>query len=244
LPAKRYSNAFANNGRAPSAVPSMKVLLVDDDEEFASGLANLLEKFNITAVLEHRVASAEKRLEIDCFDAVLLDVMLPEGNGFQFLPRIRRITDVPVIMLTALAEENELVTGLNLGADDYITKPFKAKELVARLRAVYRRYDNNVQSQTAIDDLELLRYQLLIRVDGRNVELTEVESNILHYLLNARNHYLSRDFLFQNVLKRDRAPDDRSLDVHISNIRRKLGPHPIKGNRIRSVRGLGYALTK
>jgi DNA-binding response OmpR family regulator len=96
----------------------MKVLLVDDDEEFASGLANLLEKFNITAVLEHRVASAEKRLEIDCFDAVLLDVMLPEGNGFQFLPRIRKITDVPVIMLTALAEENELVTGLNLGADD------------------------------------------------------------------------------------------------------------------------------
>ena len=222
----------------------MKVLLVDDDEEFAAGLANLLEKFNITAVLEHRVASAEKRLEIDSFDAVLLDVMLPEGNGFQFLPRIRKITDVPVIMLTALAEENELVTGLNLGADDYITKPFKAKELVARLHAVYRRYGNNLQSQTAIDDLELLRYQLLIRVDGRNVELTEVESNILHYLLNARNHYLSRHFLFQNVLKRERVPEDRSLDVHISNIRRKLGPHPIKGNRIRSVRGLGYALTK
>ena len=136
-------------------MPSMKVLLVDDDEEFAAGLANLLEKFNITAVMEHRVASAEKRLEIDSFDAVLLDVMLPEGNGFQFLPRIRKITDVPVIMLTALAEENELVTGLNLGADDYITKPFKAKELVARLHAVYRRYDNNLQSQTAIDDSEL-----------------------------------------------------------------------------------------
>ena len=223
----------------------MKVLLVDDDENFANGLKIFLEKFNIATVIESRITSAEKQLKKFEFDIILLDVMLPGGSGFDFLPTIRKMCDVPVIMLTALDEEDELVNGLDLGADDYITKPFSPKELVARLRAVNRRHSiNKTDIKTVLDDLELFCNQSMARVNKVNIALTEVECHILHLLLNSKDHSVSRDLLYSQVLKRDMMPDDRSLDVHISNLRRKLGSHPTKGNRIRAIRGQGYALTK
>lgn len=223
----------------------MKVLLVDDDEDFANGLKIFLEKFNIATVIESRITSAEKQLKKFEFDIILLDVMMPGGSGFDFLPTIRKMFDVPVIMLTALDEEDELVNGLDLGADDYITKPFSPKELVARLRAVNRRHSiNKTDIKTVLDDLELFCNQSMARVNKVNIALTEVECHILHLLLNSKDHSVSRDLLYSQVLKRDMMPDDRSLDVHISNLRRKLGSHPSKGNRIRAIRGQGYALTK
>lgn len=223
----------------------MKVLLVDDDDDFANGLKIFLEKFNIATVIESRITSAEKQLKKFEFDIILLDVMMPGGSGFDFLPTIRKMFDVPVIMLTALDEEDELVNGLDLGADDYITKPFSPKELVARLRAVNRRHSiNKTDIKTVLDDLELFCNQSMVRVNKVNIALTEVECHILHLLLNSKDHPVSRDLLYSQVLKRDMMPDDRSLDVHISNLRRKLGSHPSKGNRIRAIRGQGYALTK
>ena len=223
----------------------MKVLIVDDDEDFANGLKIFLEKFNIATVIESRITSAEKQLKKFEFDIILLDVMMPGGSGFDFLPTIRKMCDVPVIMLTALDEEDELVNGLDLGADDYITKPFSPKELVARLRAVNRRHSiNKTDIKTVLDDLELFCNQSMARVNKVNIALTEVECHILHLLLNSKDHSVSRDLLYSQVLKRDMMPDDRSLDVHISNLRRKLGSHPSKGNRIRAIRGQGYALTK
>lgn len=223
----------------------MKVLLVDDDEDFANGLKIFLEKFNIATVIESRITSAEKQLKKFEFDIILLDVMMPGGSGFDFLPTIRKMCDVPVIMLTALDEEDELVNGLDLGADDYITKPFSPKELVARLRAVNRRHSiNKTDIKTVLDDLELFCNQSMARVNKVNIALTEVECHILHLLLNSKDHSVSRDLLYSQVLKRDMMPDDRSLDVHISNLRRKLGSHSTKGNRIRAIRGQGYALTK
>ena len=223
----------------------MKVLLVDDDDDFANGLKIFLEKFNIATVIESRITSAEKQLKKFEFDIILLDVMMPGGSGFDFLPTIRKMFDVPVIMLTALDEEDELVNGLDLGADDYITKPFSPKELVARLRAVNRRHSiNKTDIKTVLDDLELFCNQSMARVNKVNIALTEVECHILHLLLNSKDHSVSRDLLYSQVLKRDMMPDDRSLDVHISNLRRKLGSHPSKGNRIRAIRGQGYALTK
>jgi len=223
----------------------MKVLLIDDDEDFANGLKIFLEKFNIATVIESRITSAEKQLKKFEFDIILLDVMMPGGSGFDFLPTIRKMCDVPVIMLTALDEEDELVNGLDLGADDYITKPFSPKELVARLRAVNRRHSiNKTDIKTVLDDLELFCNQSMARVNKVNIALTEVECHILHLLLNSKDHSVSRDLLYSQVLKRDMMPDDRSLDVHISNLRRKLGSHPTKGNRIRAIRGQGYALTR
>ena len=154
----------------------MKVLLIDDDEDFANGLKIFLEKFNIATVIESRITSAEKQLKKFEFDIILLDVMMPGGSGFDFLPTIRKMCDVPVIMLTALDEEDELVNGLDLGADDYITKPFSPKELVARLRAVNRRHSiNKTDIKTVLDDLELFCNQSMARVNKVNIALTEVE---------------------------------------------------------------------
>ena len=223
----------------------MNVLLVDDDEDFADSLSRLLKKFDINTVNELRTSGAEKQIKKSHFDVILLDVMMPEENGFQFLPTIRKISNVPVIMLTALREEDNLVNGLDLGADDYITKPFKINELVARLRALKRRYSfNENKIKTILDDLELFFYRSTVKVGNVTIKLTESENHILHLLLNAKDYFVTRETLYSKVLKREMLPEDRSLDVHISNLRQKLGAHPTKGNRIRSIRGLGYALTK
>ena len=223
----------------------MNVLLVDDDEDFVNSLSRLLKKFDINTVNELRTSGAEKQIKKSHFDVILLDVMMPEENGFQFLPTIRKISNVPVIMLTALREEDNLVNGLDLGADDYITKPFKINELVARLRALKRRYSfNENKIKTILDDLELFFYRSTVKVSNVTIKLTESENHILHLLLNAKDYFVTRESLYSKVLKREMLPEDRSLDVHISNLRHKLGAHPTKGNRIRSIRGLGYALTK
>ena len=223
----------------------MNVLLVDDDEDFVNSLSRLLKKFDINTVNELRTSEAEKQIKKSHFDVILLDVMMPEENGFQFLPTIRKISNVPVIMLTALREEDNLVNGLDLGADDYITKPFKINELVARLRALKRRYSfNENKIKTILDDLELFFYRSTVKVGNVTIKLTESENHILHLLLNAKDYFVTRESLYSKVLKREMLPEDRSLDVHISNLRQKLGAHPTKGNRIRSIRGLGYALTK
>ncbi len=223
----------------------MNVLLVDDDEDFANSLSRLLKKFAINTVNELRTSGAEKQIKKSHFDVILLDVMMPEENGFQFLPTIRKISNVPVIMLTALREEDNLVNGLDLGADDYITKPFKINELVARLRALKRRYSfNENKIKTILDDFELFFYRSTVKVGNVTIKLTESENHILHLLLNAKDYFVTRESLINKVLKREMLPEDRSLDVHISNLRQKLGAHPTKGNRIRSIRGLGYALTK
>ena len=223
----------------------MNVLLVDDDEDFANSLSRLLKKFDINTVNELRTSGAEKQIKKSHFDVILLDVMMPEENGFQFLPTIRKISNVPVIMLTALREEDNLVNGFDLGADDYITKPFKINELVARLRALKRRYSfNENKIKTILDDLELFFYRSTVKVGNVTIKLTESENHILHLLLNANDSFVTRESLYSKVLKREMLPEDRSLDVHISNLRQKLGAHPTKGNRIRSIRGLGYALTK
>ena len=223
----------------------MNVLLVDDDEDFANSLSRLLKKFDINTVNELRTSGAEKQIKKSHFDVILLDVMMPEENGFQFLPTIRKISNVPVIMLTALREEDNLVNGLDLGADDYITKPFKINELVARLRALKRTYSfNENKIKTIFDDLELFFYRSTVKVGNVTIKLTESENHILHLLLNAKDYFVTRESLYSKVFNREMLPEDRSLDVHISNLRQKLGAHPTKGNRIRSIRGLGYALTK
>ena len=223
----------------------MNILLVDDDEDFANSLSRLLKKFDINTVNELRTSGAEKQIKKSHFDVILLDVMMPEENGFQFLPTIRKISNIPVIMLTALREEDNLVNGLDLGADDYITKPFKINELVARLRALKRRYSfNENKIKTILDDLELFFHRSTVKVGNVTIKLTESENHILHLLLNAKDYFVTRESLYSKVLKREMLPEDRSLDVHISNLRQKLGAHPTKGNRIRSIRGLGYALTK
>ncbi|MEM9620104.1 MAG: response regulator transcription factor [Pseudomonadota bacterium] len=222
----------------------MRLLLVDDDEEFAAGLARFLARHDINTVLAGDAAAARQALSKAQFDVVVLDVMLPGESGFDFLPSLRAMSNVPVIMLTALSEEDERVTGLDLGADDYVTKPFSAKELVSRLRAAHRRYQLGQSNQEfVLDDLHLMPRQYRARVGGVDVPLTAAECRILQLLLQARDRAVPRETLYTEALFRDESPLDRSLDVHMSNLRRKLGPHPTKGTRIKAIRGRGYTLT-
>ena len=222
----------------------MNILLVDDDQDFAAGLRGYLEKCEINASVVHDTRAAARALRNDEFDVVLLDIMLPGTSGLEFLPALREMSNVPVIMLTALGEEQERINGLDQGADDYITKPFSARELVSRLRAAHRRRQlDQPRTEITDDDLILLPRQYKARVGGAEVALTAVECRILQMLLTSRDQILSRQSLYRNALLREESPLDRSLDVHMSNLRRKLGPHPTRGSRIRAVRGLGYTLT-
>lgn len=219
---------------------------MDDDTALTSSLGQYLalHQIDTDAVSDtHAAASALRDLD---YDTILLDVMLPDQTGFDFLPELRRMTDAPVFMLSAMGEESQRVNGLNLGADDYITKPFSAKELVARLRATQRRRcrDQEQRQSWVHDDISLHPQQHVVVVGGTQVNLTGVETQILQILMEATTSAVSRESLSRMVLGRDASPLDRSLDVHVSNLRRKMGEHPQHGNRIRSVRGRGYVLVR
>lgn len=223
----------------------MNVLLIDDDTELTDGLGRYLALHRIQSKAAASVTLAEQLLTDHTFDVVLLDVMLPDQSGFEFLPKLKHLINAPVFMLSALGEEDDRVRGLNLGADDYVTKPFSAKELVARLRAAQRRRDGVKERDQPVihDDLKIFPHQLQVLVAEEEVALTGAECQILILLLNAPERSVSRATLSMRVLGREASPMDRSLDVHISNLRRKLGAHPTKGNRIRPLRGRGYVLS-
>jgi len=218
----------------------VRVLIVDDDKNFAEGLSNFLEKFNISTIIENRITRAEKKLRRSTFDVVLLDVMMPEGSGFDFLPKIRRICDIPIIMLTALDEEDELVNGLNLGADDYITKPFSVNELVARVKAVLRRI-----RPMFVD--EVLTYKGIVidlvshsaSRDGETLHLGPTEFNLLAFFMENIGRVFSREQLLNHVWKNDAYVEPRTVDVHIRRLRKAIN-NDVKEDFIRTVRSAGY----
>ena len=179
-------------------------------------------------------------------DLVVLDVMLPELSGFEVLRRLRASSRVPVIMLTARGDEVDRVIGLELGADDYLAKPFSPRELVARIRAVLRRMAAEPSPVAGALDWGPLRLDLRARrgeVDGQDLELTAAELRILELLVRADTRTVSREDLMLQALGRRLLPTDRSLDTHVSNLRRKLGKLTDRV-AVQSVRGSGYALTQ
>ena len=221
----------------------MNVLVIDDDAALTEDLTAYLRRHRFTPCVAHDCKTASQSILHQPVDVILLDVMLPDMSGFDFLPVLRRMTDVPVIMLTALGEEEDRVTGLNLGADDYLTKPFSAKELVARLRAIRRRQlQDSASARLVVNDLSLLPGQLTVYVGEQEVSLTGVECGILKLLMNSPNEVVTRQVFYRQVLGREESPFDRSLDTHVSNLRRKLGAHLQHGTRIRALRSVGYIL--
>ena len=188
--------------------------------------------------------AALERLTRGGLDLVVLDVMLPELSGFEVLRRLRSVSRIPVIMLTARGEEVDRVIGLELGADDYLAKPFSPRELVARIRAVLRRMAAEPQQVAGAVAWGPLRLDLRARraeVDGQDLELTAAELRILELLVRADTRTVSREDLMLQALGRRLLPTDRSLDTHVSNLRRKLGKLTDRVS-VQSVRGSGYAL--
>ncbi|MFO0555747.1 MAG: response regulator transcription factor [Polyangiaceae bacterium] len=226
------------------------ILVIDDDTELCDLLAELLgqEGFVVEAAFDGN--SGLGRATSTEFAMVVLDVMLPGLGGFEVLRRIRQRSDVPVLMLTARGEDVDRIVGLEIGADDYLPKPFNPRELVARVRAIHRRTSTHAQRTAetdeahAIGDLEISRGARLVRVRGVEVKLTTAEFDLLDTLARSAGNPVSRDELCRVVLGRQSSALDRSIDMHVSNLRRKLGPLPDGGDRIKTVRSTGYILVK
>ena len=219
-----------------------QILIVDDDTELIELLRDYLaeEGFDTAAAGD---GESGARAAIDSApDLVVLDVMLPRLNGFDALRRIREASSVPVIMLTARGQEVDRIVGLELGADDYLPKPFNPRELVARIRAVLRRGRQSAGGSAAVTvgDLRHDSGAPPVQRSGETIEVTGTEDSLLEALVREAGKVVKRDVLFREVLGRRPVPYDRSLDVHVSNLRRKLGPLPDGGERIKSVRGVGY----
>jgi two-component system response regulator CpxR len=218
----------------------MTILLVDDDTELCSLLTEFLRREGFTVECAndgHR--GLEKALKSNV-DLVVLDVMLPGIDGFEILKRLRQQSKVPVMMLTARGEDVDRIVGLELGADDYLPKPFNPKELVARIRAILRRYAPRPPAPSSRVELNGILLDPGTREassNGKPVELTTFEFDILELLMRSAGHVLSRDALMENFYSRKATPFDRSLDMHISHLRKKLE----NGDAlIKTIRGVGY----
>jgi len=217
-----------------------RVLVVDDDVELCGLVTRFLsgEGFDVTSV-SSAVAGAERAVSQD-YSLILLDVTMPDADGLEVLRRIRERSRVPVLMLTARGDTHDRIQGLEMGADDYLPKPFEPAELAARIRAILRRSSLRGSVSLAIGDVELDAGARAVRCRGAPVDLTAVEFDLLAMLMRSAGTVLSREDLVRNVLGREFSPFDRSIDTHVCNLRRKIGPLEDGSERIKGVRGAGY----
>ncbi len=219
------------------------ILIIDDDIELCELLADWLkaEGFSVTAVHDGPAGLELTRREPP--DAIILDVMLPGMNGLEVLRSLRQNCRVPLLMLSARGEPVDRILGLELGADDYLPKPCDPRELVARLRALLRRAQPQTESTQMMlqaGDLRLDTESLMVWLNDELLPLTQTEALILRALMERPAQLVDRQALSKQALGKPLGPYDRSLDMHMSNLRRKLGPHPDGRPRIQSVRGRGY----
>ena len=232
---------------------SVKVLLVEDEKSIADGIIYYLknEGLKVTHVDDGKIA-----LDIfneEHFDLLILDIMLPEVSGLEICKAIRKSSNVPIIMLTAKDDENDKIRGLEMGADDYITKPFSVKELISRVKAVLRRTKNsellygidedlNFDKEITIGNIAMnpLRYEA--KIDNEVIELRPREFELLYYLCENAGNIVSRDKLFSKVWGYSFAGNSKTLDVHIQRIRERIEVNPKSPKRLVTIRGVGYKL--
>lgn len=219
------------------------VLLIDDDTELSKLLEEYLQSEQLRLDSAHDGPSGLEKALSSHPAVVVLDVMLPGMSGLDVLKQLRQKSSVPVLMLTARGSELDRILGLELGADDYLPKPFNPRELVARLRAILRRTNNTgVPSGHPLHlaDVELHPESRSVTRAGQPVTLTGAEFDLLYTFLRSPGKIISREDLTQAALGRPMSAMDRSIDVHVSNLRRKLGPYDGDQERIKAIRGSGY----
>ena len=226
---------------------SIRILMIEDDAKLAAMVAEYLAQFAFNATVCVDGESGRRAFEEQSFDAVILDVMLPDTDGFELCRQLRARSDVPILMLTARGDELDRIIGLELGADDYLPKPFNPRELLARLRAIVRR-----QHAPVLNPQSMLRFgNLVIDVDRRRVQVAAREADITGHqfnilLLLARNagRVMTRDAIMNELSGDALEAFDRSIDVHISRIRAAIEDDPRHPTRILTVRGVGYMLAR
>lgn len=223
---------------------SKRILLIEDDRDIVELLKHYLEKENFTLKAAEDGYSGLKKAKAENFDLIILDIMLPEMNGLEVCKEFRRdpkIASIPIIMLTAKTEETDKIVGLELGADDYVTKPFSPKELVARVKALLRRAERRPEKEKVYNygklTLDLSKYE--VTFDNKSIELTSKEFALLECLLRSKGRVLSRDYLMDEVWGYDYYGGMRTVDVHIRRLRGKI---PELSEAIQTVKNLGYKL--
>ena len=223
------------------------LLLADDDTELCDMLAQYLEAedFAVTAVHDGEAALAEARS--GRYELAVLDIMMPRMSGLDVLRELRRESQLPVLILTARGDDVDSIVGLELGADDYLPKPASPRVLVARIRAILRRAAASAApagaaapAHIALGDLEIHTGARSVELNGKAVTMTSTEYSLLEYLARGAGRVIGKDELSQQVLGRKLETYDRGIDMHVSNLRRKLGPLPGGEERIKTVRGVGY----
>ena len=226
-----------------------RVLVIDDDRKLCRLVRDYLEPMGYDVSAVHTGPEGVEQATTQTWQAVILDVMLPGLDGFEVLKRIRRHTDVPVLMLTARGDEADRIVGLEIGADDYLPKTFSTRELLARLRAVIRRATNTGPKKTSEPPAEIVVGPLRVNEGARTVVLgdqvlvlTPVEFDLLASLARARGRVKTREALLDEIRDRHYEVFDRSIDVHISGLRKKLGDDPKTPRFIRTLRSAGYML--
>ena len=227
------------------------ILLGDDDEELTQLLQEYLHNHGVTCdcvhdgeAVIHKLKTASNNVlnGAAAYDLLVLDIMMPKIDGLSVLRQLPNISDIPVIMLTAKGEEIDRIIGLELGADDYITKPCNPRELLARINAVIKRTSAATSEHTPLPEsrLHLDQNQRLCQIDGIELQVTGTEFDLLVALLKQKGEVVSKAWLSEHVLQRELQPFDRSLDVHVSRLRKKL--QPFHDEPIKAVRGKGYQL--
>lgn len=229
----------------PASAPVSRIIIIDDDEELCELLSDYFSSEGFSIRAEHNGQNGLAALDSESFDIVILDVMMPVMDGFETLRELRRKSNVPVIMLTARGEEVDRIVGLELGADDYLSKPFNPRELTARIRAVLRRGITdtaNAGGQIKFEDIviDLDRHEL--SVADNPVVVTNAEFKLIHRLTQSPGQVVTKEQLTEYALGRALEEHDRSVDVHVSNLRKKIGSRPDGSIRIRTIRGVGYLL--
>lgn len=224
-----------------------RLLVVDDDRKLAGLIRDYLTPMGYDVELRHNGPDGLAEALASPYEAVILDVMMPGMDGFAVLRELRKKSDVPVLMLTALGEEADRIVGLEIGADDYLPKTFSTRELLARLRAVTRRNRNRVETdpprELVAGPLRLCEETHTVVLDDSPLELTTLEFAILASLLKSKGRVKSRERLIEEVSARRFDVFDRSIDVHVSSLRKKLGDDAKSPRFIRTIRGVGYTLS-
>jgi len=224
---------------------SKLVAVVDDEEDIVELVSVNLEKSGFKAEGFFNAKDLLNFIKKRTPDLIILDLMLPDADGFEICKNLRsqeKFADIPVIMLTAKGEEVDRVLGLEIGADDYVTKPFSTRELIARVKAVLRRGEKEKEPQKSIkigEEIEILPQEYKVKVSGKEIELTSTEFKILLMLAKRKGWVFSRDQILDNLYEGDRIVFDRTVDVHITHLREKLGKF---GECIKSIRGIGYKI--
>jgi len=222
-----------------------RLLIADDDQELCQLLCDYLTQEGFSVDMVHDGQSALAKIRQGEFDLLILDVMMPQKNGFEALSELRHFSPLPVIMLTAKGEKIDRIVGLEMGADDYLAKPCDPRELVARIRAVMRRVQPtpavaNSGDSLCIDGLILDSAKRLVTLDGEALDFTSTEFEMLKLLMLNAGNLVTRETLSESCLGKRLQPFDRSIDMHLSNIRRKLGDFALGKERIKTIRGSGY----